>query len=328
MKNNTSQKILDYISKASDTSGTAPHELVDFLDIGERAVFKQLKKLYEEGKIDKIGRPPKVFYFIEKKEKPQQSFKISPKVEKIIEKNYLIITPRGERKEGMEGFVYWCGKNNLPVEKTALEYERTFKKYAKYKRAGFIDGTGKLKNTFGKVFLNKLFYLDFYSIERFGKTKLGSLLLYAKQSQNKTLIKELIEIFKGKIEGFIKKYAIKAVAFVPPTVDRKVQLMRELEKNLKLALPKISIGKIKTELIVPQKTLNKLEDRIENARKTFFVDEARKFGNVVLIDDAVGSGSTMNEIGAKIKEKGVCQRKLYGLSITGSFKGFEVISEV
>ena len=80
----------------------------------------------------------------------------------------------------------------------------------------------------------KIFYLDFYSIERFGKTKLGWMLLYAKQSQNKILIKEICESIQKKINELLVKYNINAVSFVPPTVKREIQLMAEIENNLNI----------------------------------------------------------------------------------------------
>ena len=104
--------------------------------------------------------------------------------------------------------------------------------------------------------------------------------------------------------------------------------MRVLEKGLKENSRKVSIVKIKTTVAVPQKTLNKLEDRIENAKKTLIVEENSIFNNILLIDDAVGSGATLNETARKIKEKKICKGKIIGLAITGSFKGFDVISEV
>ena len=90
----------------------------------------------------------------------------------------------------------------------------------------------------------------------------------------------------------------------------------------------IRLSKIKTEVIVPQKTLNKLADGIENARNTIFVDDVNQYNNILLIDDAVGSGATMNETAAKIRAKNICRGKIIGLAITGSAKGFDVISEV
>ncbi len=104
--------------------------------------------------------------------------------------------------------------------------------------------------------------------------------------------------------------------------------MKILEKKLNLSLPTISIIKVKTEIMVPQKTLSKIEDRIENAETTIIVDEKRKeFKKVLLLDDAIGSGATLNSIACKIKKQNIAN-EVIGLAITGSLKGFDVISEV
>lgn len=320
----TSEKILHYISNKGQATG---HELAQVLGITTRAVRKQLNTLFSDGKIHKIGKPPKVYYLVIGKEKTKNTDTISENLKKIIEENYLIITPSGEQKEGWEGFVYWCNKQKLPVEKTAIEYEKTLKKYAPHKKDRLIDGMYKLKHTFDHVYLDKVFYLDFYSIERFGKTRLGQLLLYAKQSQNKDLIRELVEQIRPKIDSLLKKFKIDAVGFIPPTVRREIQLMKELERQLNLSLPSINLVKVKTPIAVPQKTLSKLEDRVENAKSTIIVDDTRKYETVLLIDDALGSGSTLNETAQKIKKQRLA-KTIIGLAITGSFSGFEVISEV
>lgn len=324
MKTDTAQKILDFITKNGQASGS---ELTDVLGISDRAVRKQLSTLLGSHKIAKIGKPPKVFYLINKTT-TKTEYEINDKIRKNINERFLIITPAGEKKEGIEGFVYWCEKNKLPIEKTATEYIKTLQKYDSFKKNGFINGMNKMKNTFPEVYSDEIFYLDFYSIERFGKTKLGQLLLYAKQSQNLNLMKEIIQIIKPQVDELVAKYKIDGIGFIPPTVKRERQLMRVLEKGLHENLRKISIVKIKTEVAVPQKTLNKLEDRIENAKNTLVVNEKSTFQNILLIDDAVGSGSTLNETAKKIKEKNICKGKIIGLAITGSFKGFDVISEV
>lgn len=327
MKTDTSDKIIKFIESRGRVTG---RDIADHLGITRQALFKQFSKLIAEGKISKIGKPPKVFYFIKEKGAEKIGFEaeIDSASKKIIEKNFLIITPAGERKEGLGGFIFWCQKTNQPVGKTAKEYARTWEKYNAFKRAGFINGMAKLKATFPKVYLDNLFYLDFYSIERFGKTKLGQMLLYAKQSQNKKLMKELILDTKPSVERLMKKYKIDGVGFIPPTVKRETQFMRELEKNLHLGARTVSIVKIKTEVAVPQKTLNKLSDRVENARKTIVVNDKNEYNNVLLLDDAVGSGATLNETAAQIKKRGIAKGKIIGLAITGSFKGFDVISEV
>src|SRR3989339_581301 len=297
----TSEKIIKYIKAKGQATGS---ELADYLDISDRGVRKQLAVLLEKGILKKIGKPPKVFYLIKNKQEKSIEIEIDDKLKEKID------------------------ENNLPIEKTAKEYIKTMAKYEIYKKDGIVNGMEKIKNTFKEVFLDELFYLDFYSIERFGKTKLGQLLLYAKQSQNKMLMKELIREIKPKVDQLIKKYKIDGIGYIPPTVKRETQLMKVLERGLHENLRSIVITKVKTAVAVPQKTLNKLNDRIENARITIMVEERNKFKNILLVDDAVGSGATMNEVAQKIREKNICRGKIIGLAITGSFKGFDIISEV
>lgn len=323
----TSQKILDYLK---DKKHATPNELTEHLSLMPRAVFKQLKNLYTKGQITKIGKPPKVFYLLsEELQTTNITDECLPReTRKVIEKNWLFITPIGQVKTGLSGFINWCQKNHLPVNKTANEYLKTLKKYNRFKKNDLIDGMSKMKSTFKDVWLDRIYYLDFYSIERFGKTKLGQLLLYAKQSQNKELIKELITSIRPQINHVIKKYRISAVGFIPPTIKREVQFMKELRNHLHITLPLISIIKVKTPITIPQKALSKLEDRVENARKTLVVEPVPPFKNILLIDDAVGSGATLNETAKQIRQQKVASGKIIGLAITGSFKGFDVISEV
>lgn len=324
MEPNTEDKIIAYIKSRGQVTA---NDLTEHLEISRQAVHRQISRLQEEGLIYKIGRPPKVFYLLAEDEVKKEDNTVDEKTKKVIDKNFLNITASGERQEGFEGFVNWCFKRKEPLEKTAKEYVETIKKYKSYKKDGLINGMHKIKGTFPDTAVDKLFYLDFYSIERFGKTKLGQLLLYAKQSQNRGLIKELVDQIRPQIEKLIKKYQIEAVSFIPPTVKREVQLMKELERQLHLTNPKVSLVKVKTPVIVPQKTLNKLEDRIENAKRTIMVDETKKFKTVLLIDDALGSGATINETAKKIKSQKLAEI-IIGLAVTGSFSGFEVISEV
>jgi predicted amidophosphoribosyltransferase len=172
-----------------------------------------------------------------------------------------------------------------------------------------------------------VFYLDFYAIERFGKTRFGTLLHYAKQGQNKYLMNILVTEIKSKIDLLLINNQFDAIGYVPPTIRREVQLMKYLETQLKINLPKINIQKISGIIPVPQKSLNKIEERINNAENTFAIPETVKYNHVLLLDDAVGSGSTLNQIAGKIKQKGIAQ-KVTGVAIVGSFKGFDVVTDV
>jgi len=322
----TVEKIIELVKQGKQVPAK---DIVNHIGISKQAVFRHLSKLVKQDVLEKIGKPPKVFYVIKKQEKPKQDYIIPDEDKDVIEKNFLTITSLGEGKKGFNGFVGWCQKRGMDVEKEASKYVADLKKYNKLRKDGLINGMVKMKATFDKVYLDNLFYLDFYAIPHFGKTKLGQTLLYAKQGGNKSMIKDLSEEIRPKVNNLIKKYKVDAVAFVPPTIKREVQFIKELENNLSLRLGHVKITKVKTPIIIAQKTLNKLGDRVENAKKTFVLEAWPKYKSILLIDDAVGSGATLNEIAAKIKaQKKFKGGKVIGLVITGSFKGFDVISEV
>lgn len=249
MITNTGNRIVEYIRENNQLRA---YDLVRLLNISHTAVHKQLRKLTNEGKLEKIGKPPKVYYVLAPI-KVEKLILIDSVSFRIINARYLYISPAEKTKQD-------------PI-KTANEYISTLKKFDKFRKNGFINGMPKMRNTFKNVSLDKLYYLDFYSIERFGKTKLGQMLLYSKQSQNTSLINQLIIQIRPEIVKVIKENSIDGILFVPPTVKREIQFMKELEKQLALSLRTLSITKIKTEIVIPQKTLSRVEDRIENAKK-------------------------------------------------------------
>lgn len=81
-----------------------------------------------------------------------------------------------------------------------------------------------------------------------------------------------------------------------------------------MTVPELKLDKVVGEVRVPQKTLTKLQDRIQNAQATIFVTDKRVFDTILLIDDAVGSGATFNEVARKIKKQGMA-KKVIGLAI-------------
>ncbi len=326
MKTDTKAKIISYLSEHKEATAK---ELASFLQISPQALFRQLIKLREQNKITKIGKAPQVFYRLASSlNQSEGEAEIDKNFQQIINQNYLLISPQGSIITGTTGFSYWCNKQNLPLDKTAGEYIKTLEKYNSFRADGLIDGKEKLKKTFDLVYLDEIYYFDFYSIERFGKTKLGTLVLFAKQMQNRQLMRRISDMINDKLISFIATNQVDAVGFIPPSIPRKIQLQKELQNNLQLNLPVIKIVKVMGDIPVSQKSLTKLEDRTDNAKNSIFIDDNRKFKNILLIDDAVGSGATLNETAKKIKEKGLCQEKIFGIALVGSFKGFDIINEI
>jgi len=150
---------------------------------------------------------------------------------------------------------------------------------------------------------------------------------FAKQGQNKKLMAQIIEEIKSRLDTYIKKEKFDAVLFVPPTIKRETQIMKYLQTHLRLALPHIKIQKVHNNIVIPQKALSKIHERVANAKMSFINIEKQTYKKVLIIDDAVGSGATINEIAAKLRQKKTA-KTIVGLAITGIYKGFEVITEL
>jgi hypothetical protein len=323
----TKDKILRILKKRGQVS---IHELCELLGASRQYVHRMISELEEEKAVQKLGKAPLVYYSLIQIELEKESAIISYEKEQFLNQHFLLIDPLGNCLEGLKAMNYWCEKQQLQLTKTIDEYIETRIKYLDYlNENGIIDGLSKLTNTTGidEIGVDALYYLDFYAIERFGKTHLGTLMHYAKQGQNKLLMKRIAEEIKQRIYNYINEQNVDAVVFVPPTISRKIQIMTELEKQLKINLPQVKVNKIKTPIIIPQKALSKIFERLANARNTFVVPQQKSYNHILIIDDAVGSGATINEIAIKLKQKKIAT-KITGLAITGSFKGFDVISEL
>jgi hypothetical protein len=333
MKTDTADRIVGYI--AANHQARA-HDIGKNFGISQVAVHRQLKKLLSQNKIQRVGKPPLVFYVLSNQTPASaaQTAALPADTTTYINKHYLYISPQGGLLYGMDGFQAWVSatKQDAHIEALAEEYYQTRQAWEKNRAPeGWIDATSKVSTTFPDNVLAKLHYADFYSIPKFGKTKLGNLVLYAKQSQNRQLIASAVDQVKPIIQRIISTYGIDTAAFVPPSVPRKLQFMQELANKLDLGLPKAELVKsYQGEIIVPQKSLSGLQERITNAQETIYLKSplSASCKKLLLIDDAVGSGATLNEIAKKLRFANPSIEQIIGFAIVGSVNGFEVIREI
>lgn len=325
MITDTKIRILSYIH----TNGQARvKDLVGHLGIGHVALHRQLKSMIDSGQLSKAGTAPKVFYTLANKQ-----VKEIQEANQLLDKYFAYVEPTGQFVTGLTGFRAWLnsvGKGDQEISLLARYTKDREVVNTLFSSQGWINATQNVAGTFGSdMHLDGVYYQDFYSLPTFGKTRLGTLVLYAKQSENRELIGQTAHESLHTIDELIRFLHIDAIGFLPHSILRKVQFLKEFARHLNLTLPKIVMIKAYSGKIrVAQKTLGKLEERIKNAKETIFVDTMdSKYENVLLIDDAVGSASTLNETAKKIKQMGVAQ-KVYGFAVVGSLKGFEVIREV
>lgn len=329
MITDTKIKILGYIK----TNGQARvKDLTDHLGIGSVAIHRHLKTLVEKKGLVKAGSAPKVFYRL-----PSYSIEdlaqTDHETSNLLDKYFAYVDPTGHYETGLTGFKLWANNVNKSDQIQSLLKRYSIDRLALepfFKPQGWIDATHNVNKTFPHdMSMDGVYYLDFYSLPTFGKSRLGTIMLYSKQSENRKLIQSLTDEVKPMLLSLINYLNIGAIAYLPHSINRKVQFLKEFSIRANLPLPHIKLTKAYPgDIRVAQKTLGKLEERTTNARETIFIEKTNsKYDRVLLIDDAVGSGSTFNETAKKLKQLGIANQ-VFGFAIVGSLKGFEVVREV
>jgi len=308
---------------------------LDFLKISPQALHRHLVSLVDDGVLEKKGLPPHVFYNLRQDSKPLglPIETLSPEVLKFLDDHYVYIDPQGSIHPGFKGFILWADKTQQIKKLKDLIPEYISVRQAANghfdKNLGLVLADQKFKTTFPQCVLEHIYYLDFYSLPKFGKTKLGSLVLYGKQSQNKKEIKKLADLSQYHLLRLVAYHQIDAVVWTPHSLPRKVPFLKELKKHLKISCAELQFIKAYQGILpIAQKSLSKFSERIENAQMTIHpAFSTVPYQNILIIDDAVGSGATMDSISQKIKLMNP-KAKIFGFAFVGSLKGFEVIQEI
>lgn len=320
-----------------------PSEIASAIDKNRQLVQYYLKYLVEQGLIEKHGNTPHVHYelttlwknFIGEQGKqvtPQAIPSLDYHTSKLLQESFLKFDSTGQKLEGTSWFIQRCHTRGLdPIQKA-----KTFVQIGEHIESiknpcGVIDATGAFTKNLGSNAMDKVFYADQYHYMEFWRGKLAELTFYAKQSQNKQLIEQVVKAIILQIECVCKTLHVDAIAIVPRSIQRQNQLLSFLGKELqKLWLPFLKLVKFYPSWIpIPQKTLKTREQRIQNAISSIDVKlNQAKYNTVLLIDDFVGSGATLNISAQKIKQFGFAKEVIW-LAIVGNIDlSYEVINEI
>ena len=321
MIENTLQELIDFLEKEP---GSRPKVIAEELGISRQYVQKLLAN--NENLFSVSGAGPNRFYRNKNTSIVKEEILTNFKDSNLIEENFYALTPLGEELVGVSGFKRWCDVRNFDFDAKKDEYITILKKYYKNDHTP-IDFTNKLETSFADNVIKKVWAVDYYNFEIFGKTKMGTQVMIAKQTGDSSITNQLISRIDPVLDNMIEKFNIEAVAFVSPTIQRQSQLMTKLDNNIAINIPRIKVHKVGAKILIAQKTLKSLEDRILNASETFVVESQKKYNNVLIIDDALGSGATLNELAKQILQKGI-EKTCYGLVLVASPSGYEVINEV
>lgn len=311
-------------------------EIADIVWKSRTIVHKYLNELVKRWEITKIGTPPYVKYQ-KKNIKKNQNIKknmddilINYEDKKILDEAFYKISSTWQIQKWFEWFKKWCEKRNFDFKTKKNSFINIYKHIQKLQdNCWNIPAKRDFWKKFDKIYLNNVYYSDQYTRMDFWRWKLAEMAFYAKSSQNKKLIDETLDEIMYKIKCIIKSNNYDAIAIVPWSIDRKNQLLKILKDKLKvLDLPFVNIIKYYSSwIIVAQKSLKTRQERIENAQNTIFVDDIKTYDKVFLIDDFVGSGSTLNETAKKLKENWTKKVDWYAF-VWNLDLSYEVINEI
>ena len=310
----TREQLLHLLEQKRD-----PATLSRELHITRQTVHRYLATLMKEGLIEKFGTGPSVYYI---------------KREPSVFAGFMFFTPVGELLEGEEAFTEWSKRHlkRLPYAEKEKLYKERVDALEKKKKDGFFSLTEKLyklKEVGEALHLSSLKSITLFALEDFGRTRLSYLLESAKKTKGEERCPQIVKETLPEIARYVVQVEADAVAFVPHTVPRKVQLMDEMKRQWvqKYALPVIEVRKISGPEMREQKSIKDIKERIENAEKTFQVMTGPSYEKVVLVDDFAGSGATLNQIAKEIKGiRGA--KEVFGITIVGEEKGFSVVKGV
>jgi len=289
--------------------------------------------MLEKWIIIKYGKSPHVYYgksLLENSE--NNKIVLDFDSQNLLDKWFCSFDVNGKRLDGALWFQKWCDMRNLSVKKQFIQFVDKITVVNSFRDScGMIaKWFWKLKKQVKDCYLNWLLYLDVYQIGQFGRSRLGNLAFYAKQSQSKKLLEELWNITKWQIDCFLSKEKFDWVCFAPHSLKRNIQILDFLKKKWDIWLQEIYLRKFyQWDIIIPQKSIKWNMQRIRNARETIFVVNWQKSVNkLLLIDDFVWSGATLNESAHKLKKAWLAKNIVWLALVWNVDMTYEVINEV
>lgn len=318
----------------------SPTQISELLWKSKVIVHKYLKILLERNELQKIWKWTHVKYKLISSNQSnttinnnlKTSFNLDYNCITIIDENFLKFDADGRILKGIEGFTKRCTNRNFNIEEKANNFMKIYNHIESIKNnCWLIDVTKHFKNIVNNSYIDKIYYADQYNWMEFWRGKLAEITFFAKQSQNKQLIIQSINMIKHQLNCLIQNENIQAIWIIPFSIKRENQLLKFLKNELKNKwIPFINIEKYFINNIpIPQKTLKTREQRLENATKTIIIDDKNisNYSKILLIDDFVWSGNTLNQTAKKLKMNWIDTIIWFAFVWNTDLK-YEVINEV
>lgn len=287
----------------------SPIELVAILWKSKVVIHKYLWELLKQWKLSKSGSGPQTVYQL-------TSEWYSPSLEltffkwnglvtipelwykdsKVIENNFFMINDKWVERSRVMWFVRYCESLWISAEQNASAYISLVQQRENKKNKSWL-----LECNLPNVhYVRKISTIDPVSYWSRRNSRLSELIKSAKIKQDRTHIVEIIELLETRLASYIYHNRVDAICVIPAKNQRVTQLMTHIKSRLR-QYPVQIIQSFWTPSWV-----------ISVQKPSIFPL------NVLLIDDSVHSGDTLNHVAFHISKRGV--QHIDALCLVGEVK--------
>ena len=340
--------LIDIIKYISNNGSSKPGMIATGLQTHRVAIQKLLLEWIQLWYISKAWKTPHVVYDITplvydhhiiskpapRIQRSYPSFILNYNEQHIIDDFYKFDSD-GSLFVKKKWFIAWCTKRNINPKDAAQRYISVINNIQSMKNNCWVINVTQQFTIWlqqkhkQKMYLDTMFYCDRYNYDEFGRWPLAEMTFYAKQSQNLKLIHKCLDMIINQIECIVHHHRIDAIAITPPSINRHYQLLSILQKKISyLNIPFVDMYKYyPNKIAIAQKTL-KWAQRFINALHSIQIQTTTHYENILLIDDFVWSGATMNISAMKLKDKWIAKNIIW-LSMVGNIDmSFDIINEI
>ena len=190
----TKEQIVTYLSTIWPSSAK---QITEHFWFNQTIIHRHLKDLVEAWLIHKTWSVPRVLYIANTNHDKTVNQDFQTKLQyqdiKRLDENYMSYDSDGTHLVWHHGFFIRCSQRWVSIDDQYKKYHKLVQNIDdKRDRNGMLNTLPKLTKQTKEVYLDWLYVCDSYQIGHFWKTTLWSLAFYAKQSQNRQLIDQVV----------------------------------------------------------------------------------------------------------------------------------------
>jgi len=291
-----------------------PAEINRVTNFSRQHIHATLKSLLNSGQIIRKGRSPRTYYSLAKpgSQSSETVLQLTDQQRETLQSDFLIVKKEGHQVTGVKAVCDYAQDRNEDPQLIAEEFIKSREKQRAHldlDDSGAADQIELLeeKDAIDVGVIERFNFADYNVVGAYGHTATAKKLYTAKHSGNALMQLQLFRETERQIHEVIEEYGIDAVAFIPGCTSQGKALMNRWKEALDLPLPHVNLVRAIEENPLSQDRISLQSDRELAAEGTLAVSDHRRFQHVLLLDDEVLSGTTIQHAAHSIKESEVAE---------------------